>query len=343
MSIRAIDDINHKILEYLYFESRYIKYQPEENFLIFHDDFNYKKYRKESIEIRSETDFSRITPDTKVVIVCKDLSLVPLKNTNIKILILESSFNRELNNDLPLTVKHLIIDRSSVFNKFNSLPNTLETLYYENDYDGPLTLPDTLVYLKTGHMFNNDLDTIPDSVQYLDLSETYFNKPIHRISDNLKKLTLSFHFNSTINIRNSNLQSIRLSCWNGDINGLPESLVELNSTRFNQPFDGTLFPNLKWLSLENFTEEFICPPNLDTLIFGEYFNREFQIPSSLTVLMFDQFSIFNKPLNLRDSNLTHVVLNRRFNQPLEIPESLKVIYVPRCYVTERTNTLTPTS
>lgn len=331
---RVADEERKKLIE-LVEQKKIIKYTTYWNILY---DVNIEEnlnYNMKGLTITNSDDFRLITSLTKVIILVNNIPIPNIKSYNIKLVILKSSFNGDFYN-LPDTVRHIALDRSSVFNKFNQLPQTLESLHIDNNYNGSFKyLPRYLKHLKVNLYFNDEFTIFSNYpyLEYIDLSCSNFNKPIYNISKNIKKLKLPTDFNSYIDLSDSNLLSIELGLWNGDINKLPKSLIELESLGFNQPFDGRLFPNLKWARFTALNNHFIFPPNLETIIFGNYFDQYITISSKLKMLIFMDESTFNKPLKLESTNLTHLHLGLKYRQVLDkLPLTIKQVYLPMYYI-----------
>jgi hypothetical protein len=332
--IKRVADQERKKLVELVEQKKIIKY-TNLSILYYVDIEENFNYNMKGLTITNSADFKLITSLTQVIIIVNNIPIPDLKDYNIKLVILKSSFNGDLYN-LPDTVRHIALDRSSVFNKFNQLPQRLESLHIDNNYNGSFKdLPRYLRHLKVNSNFNDEF-TIFSSypyLEYIDLSCSNFNKPIYNISKNLIKLKLPTHFNSNIDLSDSNLLSIELGSWNGDINKLPKSLIELDTLGFNQPFDGRLFPRLRWARFTALNDQFIFPPNLEIIIFGNYFDQNITISSKLKMLIFMDESTFNKPLKLEGTNLTHLHLGLKYRQVLDkLPLTIKQVYLPMYYI-----------
>ena len=178
--------------------------------------------------------------------------------------------------------------------------------------------------------FNQNIDNLPNSIEYLEING-YFNKPIEKFPDNLKKLTLDGVFNQSIDnsAKCMFIEFIKLGdFFNNPLNILSNSLHILVLGRsFNQSVNIIYkLYNLKQLILGTHFNQIIrhFPMSLEYINFGFHYNQKiYNLPKHIKRIHFGL--CFNKPINkLLYSNLKHLTLGNMFTYDISqyLPNSL---------------------
>ena len=281
----------------------------------------------------------------------QDISNLP---DTIEYLFLGINFNQEINK-LPNNLTHLHFDFLSVFN--NSLHNlrhcsklshlelhknyelslnlsstTLKYLTLGSKYNQEIILPHNLISLKTGYSFNQKLDNLPQTLNYLYLNLMY-EQEINTLPENiiLIEFTSNSNFNKTIDHLPNRLQHLRLcSNFNHKINNLPNTLTYLElGTDFNHNLDN--LPNsLIVLKLDYSFDNPLdnLPSSLQCLlIYGKYNRPLNNLPFNLKILRTS--NNFNNSLSYLPDSITHILLGYQFDkQIIKLPTMIEEVIIP---------------
>jgi hypothetical protein len=190
----------------------------------------------------------------------------------------------------------------------------------------------------------SDLSNLDMVINLIDVDESVY--PYLRSFTNLKSMTFSNKFNSSINLSELNsLETIVFGVYFNQpvskanlppnlqklvfglnfirkIDSLPDNLQELVfNNRFNSPVN--LPSNLKSVVFgDGFNQDLVLPDSLESVVFGYHFNKEINIPANLKNLEFG--NKFNKELSL-NNKLENLVLGTQFNCGLVLPNSMKTL------------------
>lgn len=179
------------------------------------------------------------------------------------------------------------------------------------------SLPKSLKILHFGERFNVELDTLPNSLTHLVLGQRY-NKSLDNLPPSLTHLTLGNQqgeTSSTINILPSLVYLSLTNFFSGSIDNLPSSLQTLIlNERYRTPIHH-------------------LPPSLLHLELGIYGNKALPyIPSTLQVLHFSPFSVFDHPINNLPSTITSLKFGDQFDQPVDnLPPNLIFLEFGDCF------------
>lgn len=121
-------------------------------------------------------------------------------------------------NDLPLSLKKLIIDFSFIHSKDKNKIN------YKHEFKN---LPQSLIYLKVSSSFESKINHLPKKILSLDLN-SLFNNEIDNLPSNLLQLKFGLAFNQNIDNLPNTIKHLFLSTnYNIHINKLPASLINI--------------------------------------------------------------------------------------------------------------------
>lgn len=154
-------------------------------------------------------------------------------------------FNTNINNENLLENDYKRIDISNVkITTIKKLPSQLEYLKLPNDYDFEISLPENLLalffgksfnkmiaypqkiyYIKYGNDFNQPIDNLSQSLEFLILGNS-FNQCVDFLSENLKFLNIGCGFNHSINDLPIGIESLHMYDYSGNLDNLPNGLVE---------------------------------------------------------------------------------------------------------------------
>eukprot|EP01133_Synstelium_polycarpum_P020056 gene20056-24053_t len=182
-------------------------------------------------------------------------------------------------------------------------------------------LPPTLVYLKVGDLFNQDIVEGRFSgciaLRHLILGYEFDRRILPGgLPETLEELELGFRYNRPLGQALSTLKSLRYLSFGGmydhqiQSQELPASLGYLKfGSQFNRPI-----------------RPYTLPPKLKTLVFGFNFNQPLYnccpsiIPESVTRLSLGRY--FDKHLDNLPLALVHLTADIRFKVPASLPTSL---------------------
>lgn len=202
---------------------------------------------------------------------------------------------------------HLILDE---FNKpLKKIPNGITHIYLSTQYNYPLELPESLVFLSVKGKFNQPLDNLPKNLKYLFIDGDFNNELV--LPHKLEYLIFRFFSKYVQKLKN-----------------IPSSLRYLSlGGEYNQPLDN-LNPDLKYLSVtKNFNQSLdFLPVNLEILMIGM---------GTQTECLFNQ-SLRNLPPNLKELNIGE---NCLFNSELVLPNKLEKLTLGRYFDCHKTSYL----
>lgn len=288
-------------------------------------------------------------------LVIRNLDELENINDNIKILILNDSFNEDYEiNDL----SRFKLDKLELYNykkQIDFFPEDLK-IYHNNlniNITNILNLPKTLKELRfktleplKNEMFSNKL--IKLNITYNKINKDFlFPKSLKSLTLISSNINLDFSYltnltelylNYDVNHNDNSIEDVE---YDYDIKKLPMSLKKLyiNST-FNNDIE-ILPPKLNSLLLiHKFNKKFkknVLHNNLRELILGDYYNQPFEkdvLPNKLTKLKLG--SSYNQKFekNVLPSGLKILDLNGVYNQKFEIntlPLNLKKLYISGIY------------
>ncbi len=243
---------------------------------------------------------------------------------------IDKKVNRKLRN-LPNSLKYLSI-RNYNF-PIDNLPNNLEELHLCNCHHPLDKIPKTVKKLTIN---NNDyLDTIPDNIEYLEISGLYDKCQITKYPLKLNYLVLGGLTQNLDNLPNT-LYGLKLNNYTLPIDNLPINIEKLELTYYRGQID-FLPINLKILHLCKCSEinSFEnLPENLEVLSIVKYDKEIKMLPDNLKVLYIYGYSPkkIYFPKNLQELNLTSYTYERdsdyEYNYDIELeglPVSLKKI------------------
>lgn len=165
--------------------------------------------------------------------------------TNLEIMTYTCKFNQSADNlqKTLLSLKLILVNLRDCPNlhNINNLPETLKHLIIDCDSESiiePIILPKNLVTLRTTGFFNSEIVYYPPTLEEIRFGHN-FNKSIDNLPPNLKKLTIKNGFSQIINKLPSSLLSLRIfnSGNNVQINYIPQSLT---SFTVSHPTDNML-------------------------------------------------------------------------------------------------------
>ncbi len=224
-------------------------------------------------------------------------------------------FNDKFNKPIDIWIKYLtdsisIIDLSEAFD-YNYLIDNLSNLL--NEYDKQCIIKQ----IKFGRLFSHRLDSLPNSLQVLDLSSNdKFDYPLDNLPESLIILKTGWDFNHPLDNLPNGLRILDLNSslnFNHTLDKLPESVTVLKlKGEFNHRLDN-------------------LPNRLKTLEINEDFSHEFaNLPNSIKNLVISCPS--NKKINSLPSSLENLTLH--YNKcKLDIniiPETLEKINLFEC-------------
>jgi len=219
---------------------------------------------------------------------------------NVNVYVMDNSFNKPLENIIPLNTKYLIFG-----NNFNQ---TIK----KND------IPYGVKYIKFGDLYNKPLNkySIPYSVTHL-IFGTFFNQTIdkYQLHNNIKYIKFGDCFNRNIN------------------NILPLKLRYISfGYFFNQNIEKNSLPNsIKYISFgDGFNKklsEDILPNNIVYLKFGLFFNQSINdiIPNTVTHLFIGEF--FKENLNLKQLSNIKYLINENNKNIYKQNSLFEIIYI----------------
>lgn len=115
---------------------------------------------------------------------------------------------------------------------FDNLPDNLRVLEIPNFWNFPLkNLPLRLEKLYLGIGFNQELDSLPESIKFINFAEQYeFDKPLNNLPSELEYLNLKFQnkYNHTISNLPNSIKYLELGEYELSIEKLPKQITELH-------------------------------------------------------------------------------------------------------------------
>ena len=115
---------------------------------------------------------------------------------------------------------------------FDNLPDNLKVLVVPNFWNFPLkNLPLRLEKLYLGIEFNQELDSLPESIRFVEFAEQCnFNKPLDNLPSQLEYLNLQFQnkYNNTISNLPNSIKYLELGEYDLIIERLPKQMTELH-------------------------------------------------------------------------------------------------------------------
>jgi len=244
-------------------------------------------------------------------------------------------YSKEIKRKLPNNVKKISFECMVNYDLCAILPDYLEELEIFNHANFPTNnLPKTLKSISFGSYYNQELDSLPDSIEeiyFQAIPEPYlcFNKPINNLPKKLKKLQLSYDFNQPIDNLPQSLEVLSLKYeFSQPLDFLPNNLKVLCiESKFNNRLDN-LPKNLKMLILISLMYNHnlkSLPENLNILMINIFnYAKEYQFPQSLNTLIYfsnysDKHPIIRLPPNLK------TLILKEYDNELVLPESLEIL------------------
>jgi hypothetical protein len=119
-------------------------------------------------------------------------------NHNNQISYSKSMFNKQIDNNLPSSIKYIKLGHS--FNQtVDNLGTTLEEIIFGYDFNQRVDyLPFSIKSITFGYLFNQPIDNIPNSIIYLSLSYSFNNK-LDDLPIGLETLVIGESFSNDIN------------------------------------------------------------------------------------------------------------------------------------------------
>ncbi len=226
---------------------------------------------------------------------------------------------------LPNSLKYLFLDNYNY--ESDILPDNLEELLIRKCQCPLDKLPKSVKKLNIGN--NNYLDTIPDNIEYLDVSsgcKGQFTKYPAKLNflilrdytynlDNLPNTLYGLRLiEYTLPIDNLpfNLERLEMSCYEGEINFLPINLKILHLCGCSgiKSFDN-LPENLEVLSIMGYDKEIkILPDNLKELYISGYKPKKIYFPKNLLELKITSYTYdYDVELEELPMSLRKITLN----------------------------------
>ena len=214
------------------------------------------------------------------------------------------------------------------------IPLSITRVTFDNDFYGKIIIPKHIKYVKCGFLFSCRSEIFASDLlelSHIDLG--YKHNKIHKLSRNIKHLTLGMFHNENIDKLKLLNKLEYLKCgqrFNKDVDNLPNSLVTLILGRdFNQKINN-LPKNLKTLILGDEFNQEVCnlPDNIETLKFGFCFNKPINmLPNNIIKLELGY--CFNQDINNLPDSITNLTLNFSFSKYVDkIPKNLKYLRLP---------------
>ena len=104
-------------------------------------------------------------------------------------------------------------------------------LKFGKSYNNKINYPDKIFYIKYGDNFNQEVNNLPSTLEFLIFHSKFgskFNQPIDNLPSSLKLLYLGIEFNNSVDFLPNNLQYLNLGeKFNKSIDNLPSSIIEL--------------------------------------------------------------------------------------------------------------------
>jgi len=255
---------------------------------------------------------------------------------------IKHSFNEPLLINTPLN--ELVLGQD--FNNTITFTADVKKITFSYPFNQDVIFPETTEEIIFGECFNQYLNFYPQSLKILTFGDNY-NQSLNNLPKNLKSLTLGKNFTYQLNIPPS-VHTLTFHPESFKTFKVPGFIKELSIN-----YDGPLppLPNLLKLRLlgeynwelinlpdtliflelgDNFNKD-IMPleelPSLKTLILGNKFNREVNIPHSLELLKLGQW--FNRDLDLRNYAIVNVVTSKHYRKQLFLFPKIRV-FPNRC-------------
>ncbi len=280
-----------------------------------HEKFvNKTNYEKESLD-----NYKSLLLDVEQVIFPPNYTFsFPNLPDNIKSIIIHDAQKLEIN--LPPKLENLQIYSDDNYHKISEFPKTLKKLVWFckslDDLDLSLNmLPNWIEELTIGNItficsdlshfthlktlkiinpnFNQHLDCLPDTIQYLEIKSVAFNQTLNNLPLFLKELELNIYYNNVdgmytqdlVNLPH-NLKKLTIINYKGSLDYLPNNLEYLK-IQYEHSFDTITLNNL--------------PDSITTIEFGYnelLYLREhtFKIPKNCTKITYQS----NTNLNMDD-------------------------------------------
>eukprot|EP00026_Physarum_polycephalum_P007208 Phypoly_transcript_07265.p1 GENE.Phypoly_transcript_07265~~Phypoly_transcript_07265.p1 ORF type:complete len:374 (+),score=50.91 Phypoly_transcript_07265:63-1124(+) len=197
---------------------------------------------------------------------------------------------------IPLSVTHLIFNQS-YSRSIDKLPSTITHITFGKFFNFEITnhLPESLVYLKLGNCFIQEINHLPKLLKILVIGDN-FNHPVDHLPSSLTHLTLGRSFNHPLDHLPPTLIYLFVQSYvfNQLVDHLPESLLSLSLPMgFDQPINH-LPPFLEQLTLSykfNQTVDMLPKTIKKLVIHGSQFNHPIpslphltQLPHRITFL-----------------------------------------------------------
>lgn len=229
---------------------------------------------------------------------------------------------------------------------FSLLPKTVTEVILRG-YEGSIDdLPDSVVKLKTGQLFNKIIKKLPANLEYLEFGENY-DRPILPgvLPNKLLKIKFGYYYNQPLqeNIFPESVTSIKFgACFSQEINYncLPKNLKKLDMGALNNKIlniKSTKIIKLKLSMHFNFPNIEECiPKTLKKITFGNGFKQnltEKSLPAGLESIYFGMS--YNQQINFSlPKNLKYITFGFYYDRPFCIdffPETLIKIELPHKY------------
>lgn len=108
-------------------------------------------------------------------------------------------YNTEFLKTIPSHVRELSITANVFHGKMSSIPPHIKKLSFEYFNDNIDFLSSSnITYLDLGKKFNQPIQNLPESIEYLDLSGYWFDQSIDKLPQNIRHLLLGYRFDQKI-------------------------------------------------------------------------------------------------------------------------------------------------
>ncbi len=202
--------------------------------------------------------------------------------------------NKPNNSLYELCISDINVSVTTEYVKQISKSDNIEVINFTNKFNSKINLSDNTcvkkIFFETGSKFTRNLDSLPQSLEYLEIVRGKFSKTIDNLPLQLKVLIIGNSFNKPVDNLPSSLERLCISGYfNQPIDNLPSSLLylNLNCGYLKHPINN--LPNqLKTLFLDNYKLNIDrLPISLKTLNLTNYYEKINNLPDSITYLNSD--------------------------------------------------------
>ena len=224
---------------------------------------------------------------------------------------------------LPEGVTHVTFSSTFSYSSKIGWPKTIEHVYIDKWFHGMIPLPPWLKSLTLNSGDNINIDGLPPSLEYLDISGLKrFSQPLENLPINLKTLHLPY-FGAYVSLSDlpPNLVHLSLRGWDYDqsLKNLPRPLkvLDLSHLGYSQTYGlDNLPPGLSKLYLPYRPYHYVSrwPRGLTHLICSESYHTLYDIPDGIVYL--DAGAMFNDTFDRWPASLKWLVLPNEYDKPL---------------------------